>query len=463
MVELFKPLLFSIPLLLFACKSTSDGIAVKNNSSQPWYERASDEELLDSVQRQTFRYFWDYAEPNSGLARERFHPDGHYPMNDDHIVTTGGTGFGVMTILLGIERGFITRSQGMQRLTRIVEFLENADRFHGIWPHWIDGKTGKVKPFSKKDNGGDAVESAFLIQGLLCVRQYCNKNNTEEKLLAQRIDHLWHEMDWQWYTRGENVLYWHWSPQFEWDMNFAVRGYNECLIMYVLAASSPSHPIEAAVYHEGWAKDGEIVAQDSFMGYARILDHYDQDDSPVGPLFWAHYSYLGLNPKGLRDRYGDYWKLNVNHAAIHYAHCVQNPNGYPDYGPRIWGLTSSYSTLRNGKPGIGYAGHRPDRDKGIISPTAALSSMPYLPTESIAALRGFYSYGDKLLGPAGFYDAFSPHLDFWPQRYLAIDQGPIPVMIENHRTGLLWNLFMSCPEVKEGLARLDFKWPDNSD
>ncbi len=445
-----------ICIFFLGCQLQRQSIGQENTMDKPWYQFASDEEIMDSVQRQTFRYFWDYAEPHSGLARERFHPDGDYPMNDSHIVTTGGTGFGVMAILVGIHRDFISREDGIQTLTRIVEFLENADRFHGMWPHWLNGQTGKTKPFSRKDDGADAVESAFLIQGLLCVRQFCDPEKKDEKALADRINQLWLDMEWNWFTQGQNVLYWHWSPNYGWEMDFAIRGYNECLIYYILAASSPTHPIAPAVYHEGWAKSGAIVARDSFMGYPRVLDHYDVDDSPVGPLFWSHYSYLGLRPKGLSDRYADYWQLNRSHALSHYEYCVENPNNYDGYGPDCWGLTSSYSTRRDG-PGVGYASHRPDRDKGIISPTAALSSMPYTPKESIAAARRFYSL-PKLQGPAGFFDAFSMELDFWPRRYLAIDQGPIPVMIENHRTGLLWDLFMSCEEIQEGLRKLGFIW-----
>lgn len=439
-------------LLVVGCKSSADP-DTGTTAETAWWETASDEQLLDSVQAQTFRYFWDFAEPNSGLARERFHPDGNYPQNDAHIVTTGGGGFGVMAILVGIERGFITRAQGMKRLAYIVSFLEEADRFHGVWPHWLNGETGEVKPFSKKDDGGDLVESSFLMQGLLCVRQYCNREDPRESDLAARIDTLWKDMDWNWYTNGTNNLYWHWSPQYDFEMNFALEGYNETLITHFLAASSPTHPTDTAVYHQCWARSGAIKADDTYYGLKRVLDHYPSDDSPVGPLFWAHYSYLGLDPRNLEDQYANYWELNQNHAMIHYKHCVENPNNFKGYGPDCWGLTSSYSP-KDGE--IGYAGHRPDRDIGVISPTAALSSMPYTPEETLAAIRGFYAYGNTLLGPAGFYDAFRPEDNWVSPRYLAIDQGPIIVMIENYRSGMLWDLFMSCEEVQRGLDRLGF-------
>ncbi len=412
----------------------------------------SEDSLLNLVQYQTFQYFWDGAEPVSGMARERLHMDNIYPNHDKDIVTSGGSGFGLMAIIVGIERGFITREQGVERLKKIIGFLENADTFHGVWPHWWDGPTGKVYPFSKKDDGGDLVETSFLAAGLLSVRQYLDKNSPGEAKLAARINTLWENIEFDWHTQGgQEVLYWHWSPNYGWEMDFDVRGYNECLIMYVLAASSPTHPVEPVVYHEGWARGGIIAQDTSYYGLETELNHYETNNSPVGPLFWAHYSYLGLNPKGLKDQYADYWKLNRNHALIHYKHCVANPHQFEGYGGSCWGLTSSYSLK-------GYAGHRPDRDLGVISPTAALSSFPYTPAESMAMLKFLYQEADSLVGEYGPYDAFSFEHNWSLPRYLAIDQGPIPVMIENHRTGLIWNLFMSAPEIQQGLEKLGFSY-----
>ena len=412
----------------------------------------SDEDLMTLVQKQTFQYFWDGAEPVSGMAPERIHLDGNYPQNDKTIVTSGGSGFGVMAILVGIERGFITREEGLERFEKIADWLEKADRFHGVYPHWLYGETGEVRPFGSEDDGGDLVESSFLFQGLLCVRQYFMDGNDREKQLAGKIDELWREAEWNWY-RGENkenVLIWHWSPNYGWKINHKIQGYDECLITYVMAASSPTYPIQAEVYHEGWARNGEIKGGPTRYGYELALRH---NGSPEygGPLFWAHYSYLGLDPRNLEDEYADYWQHNKNHVLIDYEYCVENPKNYPGYGPNCWGLTASYSVR-------GYSAHKPGNDRGVISPTAALSSIPYAPEESLAAMRYFYEeLGDSLWGDYGFYDAFSIRDEWFPKRYLAIDQGPIVVMIENYRTGLLWDLFMSCPEVKQGLRKLGFK------
>jgi hypothetical protein len=432
--------------IAFACSSNKKNIATVNKIPVEY------DSIYTKVQHATFQYFWDGAEPNSGMGRERFHVDDVYPQNDKNVVTTGGSGFGVMALLVGIERGFITRQQGYERLQKIVSFLEKADRFHGAWPHWIDGETGKVKPFGRKDNGGDLVESSFLLQGLLTVRQYFKDGNENEKALAAQIDKLWKEVDFNWYRNGKNVLYWHWSPEYQWEMNFPVTGYNECLIMYVLAASSPDHSIAQEVYHEGWAKAGKINGVTTKYGYTLNLLFNDAPDYG-GPLFWAHYSYLGLNPTGLKDKYADYWEINKNQTLINRAWCIENPKKFKGYGADSWGLTASYSVK-------GYAAHMPGlkTDLGVISPTAALSSMPYTPEFSMQAMKHWYNdLGDKVFGIYGFYDAFSETDNWYPKRYLAIDQGPIVVMMENHRTGLLWKLFMSCAEVQQGLRKLGFQ------
>ncbi len=402
--------------------------------------------LLDTLQEQTFNYFWKGGEPISGAARERFHLDDIYPHHAKDIVTSGGTGFGIMATLAAVNRKFITREAAYQRLNKLVLWLEKADRHHGAWPHWMT-PDGSTKPFSKYDDGGDLVETAFLAQGLIAARQFFQKGNAEEKLLAQKMDLLWKGIDWNWYTKGESVLYWHWSPVHEWKMNFAVRGYNECLIMYFLAAASPSYPIDAKVFHEGFMKNGEIVTDRKMYDIPTILDHYDTNNMAVGPLFWSHYSFLGLNPNGLKDKYADYWKLCENHAKIHHQHAIKNPNQFKGYSEECWGLTSSYSIK-------GYAGHNPEEDLGVISPTAALSSFPYTPAASSKFLRFLYEKHPEYIGEYGPYDAFSFEADWTLPRYLAIDQLPIPVMIENYRSQFIWDLFMSAPEVQVGLEKL---------
>ncbi|RZK91355.1 MAG: beta-glucosidase [Pedobacter sp.] len=414
-------------------------------------KKLSDDELLTLVQKQTYKYFFEGAEPTSGLARERYHSDNIYPQNDKDIIATGASGFGIMGTIVAIERKFITKEQGYEKLNKGLDFLAKADRFHGVWPHWIL-PSGKAKEFGKNDDAGDLVETSFLAQALICVRQYYANGNAQEKALAKKADELWKGIEWNFYRQNnQNVLYWHWSPKSAWKMNFAITGYNECLITYVLAACSPTHGVPAEVYHQGWAKSGAINTNISLYGHPVKLKHNVVGES-VGPLFWAHYSYLGLNPKGLKDKYADYWEENKSHTLINYDYAIANPKGFKGYGKNSWGLTASYSVK-------GYAAHMPDEDFGVISPTAALSSYPYAPKESMQMIRHLYeNLGDKVWGEFGFYDAYSETANWFPKRYIGIDQGPIVVMIENGRTGLIWNLFMSAPEIQQGLTKLGFTY-----
>jgi hypothetical protein len=404
-------------------------------------EDLTDGELMDLVQLETFKYFWNFADADSGAARERYHPAD--PQHGAHVVATGGTGFGLMGILVGIERNFISRPEAVARLERIL----------GAWPHWLHGQTGKVVPFSALDNGGDLVETAFLVQGLVCIEEYFKEGSENEQALSAKAGQLWQGVEWDWYTQGENTLYWHWSPNNGFAINLPLKGYNETLIAYVMAAASPTHAIEREVYENGWANNGAIRSDNQKYGFPLLVAHNGAPEYG-GPLFWAHYSYLGLDPRNLSDAYVDYWEVNKGHSNINYNYCVENPLGYREYGADCWGLTASYS--RNSDGSLGYAAHSPNNDLGIISPTAALASIPYTPEKSMAAMRFFYSKKDILMGPAGFYDAFGPQENWVAEAYLAIDQGPVLVMIENHRSGLLWNIFMKNEKVVQGLAELGF-------
>ena len=420
-------------------------------------QKFTDEQLMTKVQKDALKYFWDFAEPHSMMGRERYHEDNIYPDNDKHVITTGGSGFGLMTILVGVDRKFISRNEAVTRLNTIADFLAKADRHHGAWSHWIDGETGKTVPFGKKDNGGDLVETAFLVQGIIAVREYFKNGNPEEQILAQKMDELWKGVEWNWYTKGgEKVLYWHWSPTYGWEMNFPLRGYDETLVTYILAASSPTFPIDAETYYKGFARNGSYLTDKKKYNLPLFVKHNGSEEFG-GPLFWSQYSYLGLDPTGLSDKnIHNYFDLNKNHVLIDYQYCVENPKKFKGYSENYWGLTAGYT--RNEDGSTGYTAHSPNNDNGVINPTAALSSFPYTPKESMNFLRFIYTQKPQFIGSAGPYDATSINYNNWfTPRYLAIDQGTISPMIENYRTGLLWKLFMNAPEIKNGLNKLNFK------
>lgn len=404
-------------------------------------ERITDDALLELVQRQTFGYFWDFAHPKSGMARDRSGG------GSTDLLAAGGTGFGIMAMIVAVERGWISRAEAVGRLLDMLDYLKAAEQYNGVFPHYLDGQTGKEVSFWPDNAGGDLVETSYLVQGLLCARQYFCESDPKEKALCAGVDDLWRMVNWNWHTKGADVLFWHRNARTEKENHHRIEGWNECLITYVLAASSPTYPIAPSVYHEGWVKGGQFKNGKQYCGITLPLG-----PELGGPLFFAHYSFMGLDPRGLKDRYADYWEQNRNHALINYAHCVQNPHHCIGYGADCWGITACDGDKC-------YFPHAPDEDRGVIAPTAALSSMPYTPDESMKALRHFYyDLGSSIWGKYGFADAFNQSTGWVATDYLAIDQGPIILMIENYRTGLLWRLFMSCPEVQEGLRVLGFEY-----
>lgn len=401
-----------------------------------------DEELLEAVQRQTFGFFWEAAHPVSGLAPDRCTT---VAAPADDLVATGGSGFAAMALIVAAERGWIARAAAAERLGRMLDLLVRATCYHGVFPHFMNGRSGATIPFTRKDDGGDLVETSLLIMGLLCAREYFSGSGADESRIRGLVNYIWNDVEWDWYTRGRPVLQWHWSPNNGWALELDIRGWNECLVTYVLAAASPRYAIDPSAYHQGFAVGRNFLNGKAYYGITLPLG------APFGgPLFLSQYSFCGIDPRGLQDRYADYWEQNVNHVRINHAHCTANPLHHKGYGASCWGLTASDGA-------DGYATHAPDNDDGTISPTAALSSMPYAPREAMQALRHFLTaHGAKIWGRFGFVDAFCESRDWYADTYLAIDQGPIVVMIENHRTGLLWNLFMKAPEIKAGLKALSF-------
>ncbi|MBS1948078.1 MAG: beta-glucosidase [Bacteroidetes bacterium] len=428
-----------------------------------------DSALLDIVQRQTFRYFWDYAHPVSGLARERdnaVHAEYYWDYineayNEPNLskgtfgpeaCAIGGTGMGILATIVAANRGWVGKDTALKRLIKIVDFLIKADCYHGIYPHFMNGATGKTIPFDRLDDGADIVETSYLMMGLLAAKAYFNGNSLQEKYFQKRVEQMWNVANWNWHSKGENkLLYWHWSPNNDFDMNFPVYGYDEALITYIIAASSPTHPISKELYENCWVKSNGWKNGNTYYGYALPLSNYEKG----GPLFFEQYTYMGIDPSGLKDDHGiDYEVQAKNHTLINRAYCIENPKHYKGYGENCWGLTAGDSYR-------GYIAHCPEVDSGVIQPTAALSSFPYTPGYSMQALKHFYyDLGNKIWGQYGFADGFSETKNWYAKTHLAIDQAPIVVMIENYRSGLIWKLFMQIPDIQNGLKKLGFtsKW-----
>lgn len=402
----------------------------------------TDDELLTMLQDECFRYYWDSAGPHSGMARE------NVPGND-RILATGASGFGIMALVVGVNRGFITREQGVERLTKIVNFLEKAPRYHGAWSHFMDDATGASLPvFDMYDNAGDLVETSFLMEGLLTARQYFDGRSAQEQSLRKRITHLWETVDWDWYRRTPNGrgLLWHWSPEWSWLINHQIDGFNETMIVYLLAIASPTHPVPASLYYSGWASPKGYANGNTYFGIK-----LDVGFDTGGPLFFTHYSYMGFDPHALTDRYTNYFDNNRNMALINRAYCIKNPGDHKGYGADDWGLTASDGA-------DGYMAHAPDArdDDGTMTPTGALASFPYTPKASMAAFKYFYrDLGAKLWGIYGPRDAFNLDKNWYARIYMGLNQAPITVMVENYRSGLIWRLFMSNPEIQGAVKRIE--------
>ena len=400
--------------------------------------RLSDDALLDLVQIRTLGYFWDFGHPVSGMARERSAGDYGYDVGET--VTTGGTGFGIMALIAGAERGFLPRKGVIDRIAQIVDFLSKEPRYQGAFAHWMNGSTGATVAFSPNDDGGDIVETAFLMMGLLTARQWLGPGP-----LATEIDRLWRGVNWAAFCPAPDRLMWHWTARGDWADALPITGYHEALIAFVLALASPTHPIDVAAYEVGWKTSTTFENGKSFYGIRLPLG-----PDYGGPLFFTHYSFLGLDPRGLVDRHADYFAQNRAHALIHHAYAQENPKGFKGYGP-AWGLTACDGDQ-------GYNAFSPTNDLGVIAPTAAIASLPYTPVQSMAALRHYHeNLGDRLWGDYGLRDSFNETARWVAPGHLAIDQGPIVGMVENARSGLLWRLFMSAPEIAPALARMGFR------
>ena len=495
-----------------AASDSSYDQSPQSNSASATTRAFTDEELLAMLQEESFRYYYEGAHPDSGTTLENI-------PGDDRIVATGASGFGIMALIVGVDRGFITRDEGLARMQKIVAFLENAPRYHGVWSHFMDGHTGASLPvFSMFDNAGDLVETAFLMEGLLAARQYFHGENSAERDLYARITQLWKTVEWDWYRRSPDgdALFWHWSPEFTWHINHRITGYNEAMIIYLLAIASPTHGVPADLYYSGWAgqsaaavnyrrgwsgennaatngesatsstaksagastkdkiatntrassaaKKNKSAKNSNAKSVATAGDEYlnghsyfgiklDVGVGSGGPLFFAHYSFMGFDPRGLRDRYTNYFDNNRNMALINRAWVVANPKHFAGYSAANWGLTASDGPK-------GYLDHSPDErsDDGTMTPTGALSSFPYTPEASMAALKYFYrEKGADIWGIYGPRDAFNDSADWISPIYMGLNQAPIVVMIENYRRGLIWKLFMSNPEIQPMLDKIGFR------
>lgn len=409
--------------------------------------KLTDDELMDLVQQKAILRFTEGAHPETGMAIERTDPNAYGGIP---LLATGGTGFGIQAIIVGVSRGWVDRNDALDQLHRITDYLEEAPKFNGAFPHFYNARTNGVYSMFRMDTGADIVETSFLMNGLLAARQFFSGANEQESMLRDKINTLWENVDWNHHTKNgaENMLFWHWSPEHEFGTNARIRGFNECMITYIMAASSPTHPISPDAYHQGWTENWD-------KRYKTLPDGKPDLLVPA-PAFFEAFNFSGVDPRGLSDTYADdYFDLSRARLLQQREWAIKNPLGFKGYGENFWGFSES-----DGPTEYHACAPSLDRDRGTVAPYAVACAMPFAPEEAMAAMHHLYNeWGDKIWGPYGFNGALNPSKKWYSNDTVAIHQAQIPISIENHRSGLMWGLIMSCPEIQNGLTRLGFESP----
>jgi hypothetical protein len=399
-----------------------------------------DEAFLDLVQRTAFDYFWYETNPANGLIKDR--------SSDPSLSSIAAVGFGLSALTVGIDRGWISREAGRARVLTTLTFLWNsphgpepdATGYKGFYYHFLDMQTGR----RDGDSELSTIDTALLLGGVLHVQQYFDQADATEDQIRALADAIYRRVEWPWMqVRAPKVCH-GWTPErgfllYDWG------GYNEAMILYLLALGSPTFPI----HPEAWAAWTSSYAWETHYGHAFVV---------FPPLFGHQYSHVWVDFRDIQDPYMrdkglDYFENSRRATLANRAYAIANPHGWADYGENVWGLTasdipSSYRA-RGAPPG--------ESDDGTITPTAVGGSLVFTPRESLAALRYMYTtYRTRLWGPYGFKDAFNPSIKWFASDYLGIDQGPFVLMLENYRTGRIWNVLMPHAAIQRGLKRAGF-------
>lgn len=430
---------------------------------------------LDEAQRRHFLYFWELAHKTNFQIPDR-HPR-------DDFSSIAATGFGLSAYLVGVERGWITRAQAAERVLKTLQVLRDLPQgpqpsgtagYRGWFYHFLN--TGDARRFKNVELS--SIDTGLLLAGVLSCMSYFDQNDPTEKAIRETADFLYRRVEFDWYLNEHNRLSMGWFPErgflaSEW------RGYNEAMILVIMALGSPTHPVPAQAW-ESWCRS---YYRTEFKG---------QDMVNFGPLFGHQYSHCWIDFRGIQDRYMkkagfDYFENSRRAVLANRRHCMDNPMQFKGYGENIWGLTAGdgpdaemeHLGKRIFCPGYAARGVAIDYldDDGTIAPTAAIASTPFAPEVCLPTLETMWNRWP--VGRYGFFDGYNetftqldkspnaqPGYPFWVDRdYLGIDQGPIVLMLENYRSGLLWNLMKKNPYIVRGLQRAGFTggWLDQAD
>ncbi len=426
---------------------------------------------LDDLQRRTFNYFWDLADPESGLIPDRW--------PTESFCSIAAMGFGLTSYIVGIENGYISRKIAAERIRDQMRFLYHLPQsnamhavagYKGFFYHFIDMKNGT----RYKDVELSTVDTGWLMAGILSCQSYFDGDDLTETAIRDLADSLYRRVEWDWFLNDNDLLSMGWFPdrgflKAQWD------GYNEAMLLIIMALGSTTHPVPAICW-ENWTKP-------YIWG-----DYYGYEMVNFGPLFGHQYSHMYVDFRGIYDRYMaakgiDYFENARRATYSNRAYCIANPRHFNDYSDTIWGLTAcdgpgDKKVDINGSviKFMGYSARGAavnyHVDDGTIAPTAAGGSIPFAPEICIPALKAMYEkYGSALYDTYGFRDAFNPTFTFGPENingwfdkdYIGIDQGPIVIMIENYKTGLIWKVMKKNKYIIAGLKKAGFsgQWLDN--
>ncbi|MDO5113421.1 MAG: glucoamylase family protein [Planctomycetia bacterium] len=357
------------------------------------------------------------------------------------VLTVGASGFGIMAIVAGVERGWIPREDAAKHIVKMTRFLRSVPRFEGAWAHWYSPEGDCVR-FGNQTAAGEIVETAFLMAGLLVAAEYFDGENSLEKEIRETVSFFWETIHWRHYVH-QGKLYWIWHSDRD-QYELPLVGWNETLLVYILAMAAPEpHNISPEVYRTCWIWDSFAHPQRKTYGYTLPLGNL----SHGGPLFLSQYSFLCLDPRKMQDEYADYWQQNVAHTLINRHYCLYEAPAEFRYSEQDWGLTACDGCGKS----PGYRARDPIHDDGVIAPTAAISAYPYTPFYSTQVLLHLAKNYPELNGRFGFGISYTPRDRAINPHYLAIEHAPMSVMIENYRSGLIWKLFMKNPHVLRGL------------
>jgi len=418
------------------------------------------EEFLETLQRDGFKYFTDKVNPANGLIADSTW--------DNNTCSIAAVGFALASYAVGVERGWVSRDDAVDRTLVTLRPLESsvqggepsASGYQGFYYHFLDFRTGQRTWESELST----IDTTILLYGMLTIARYFDGQAAGEREVNRLVDALFRRVNWQW-AQNEGLTVTHgWKPESGFLEN-RWQGYDESLMLYILALGAPEYPLPPESYA-------------AFTSTYRLENHYGYELLDAGPLFIHQFPHVWIDFRGLRDDFMrahrlDYFENSRRASYVHQQHTIQNPHGFDGYGEHAWGITASEGPIQgtdtvevNGRTFYSYLARGvPGPDDGTLSPWTTITALPFTPEIALPAMENFYKTYPQLAGPYGLKCSLNPTFRAGPEasagwfseHYYGINEGPVVLMIENYRSGLIWRLLDSSPYIQEGLKRAGFR------